>query len=220
MRLRLACLCLLTWGCSSQPAHKPDPHAGERGVYYTVEAGDTLNEIAALQRLDPAQIIAANEIADPDVIEIGQRLFLPGLDALRPRAPLSPGIRLIWPVDHVRLTSPFGRRGKRTHKGIDLGGAVGTPIKAAAAGVVIYSDNKQRGYGNLVIIQHPGGFETVYAHNHRNRVDEGEAVRQGQRVADLGSTGRSTGPHLHFELRLKGAAINPMNHLPALEKKP
>ena len=101
------------------------------------------------------------------------------------------------------------------HRGIDLAAKPGTPIFAVADGVVVYSDNKQRGYGNLVIIDHGKGVLTVYAHNRRNLVDEGERVRQGARIAEVGNTGRSTGPHLHFELRVKGKAVNPLDYLPA-----
>ncbi len=121
----------------------------------------------------------------------------------------------IWPIDGGTFTSGFGPRGRRVHKGIDIAADPGTPIKAVADGKVIYSDNKQRGYGNLVIIQHPGDVVTVYAHNRRNLVDEGDTVRQGAVIAELGNTGRSTGPHLHFELRLESKAVDPLLHLPA-----
>jgi len=81
--------------------------------------------------------------------------------------------------------------------------------------VVIYSDNKQRGYGNLVILRHSALFTTLYAHNRKNQVDEGDEVRQGQMIAEVGSTGRSTGAHLHFEIHYKGRARDPLHYLPA-----
>ncbi len=112
------------------------------------------------------------------------------------------------------LTSRYGPRGRRIHKGIDIGAKPGTPIYAAAAGTVVYSDDKQRGYGNLVILKHAGGWATVYAHNRRNLVDEGDTVRQGAPIAEVGSTGRSTGPHLHFEVRRRGKAVDPLKQLP------
>ena len=100
-------------------------------------------------------------------------------------------------------------------QGIDIAVKPGTPIHAVAAGTVIYSDNKQRGYGNLVIIEHKNRVVSVYAHNRRNLVDEGDSVRQGAPIAEVGNTGRSTGPHLHFELRVRGKAVNPLDYLPA-----
>ena len=99
----------------------------------------------------------------------------------------------------------------RPHKGIDL--VSNAPIYAARSGVVIYSGSRQRGYGNLVILQHKDKYVTVYAHNRRNLVDEGAKVRQGEQIAELGNTGRSTGPHLHFEIRYQGKPINPMTIL-------
>ncbi len=120
----------------------------------------------------------------------------------------------IWPADGV-LTSGYGWRWGRMHKGLDIAGPVGTPINAAADGVVTYSAWAS-GYGNLVEITHPDGTITMYAHNNRIVVREGDRVRQGQHIADMGSTGRSTGPHLHFEIRPSGqGAINPAALLPA-----
>jgi murein DD-endopeptidase MepM/ murein hydrolase activator NlpD len=101
------------------------------------------------------------------------------------------------------------------HKGIDIAAPVGTPVVAAAPGVVVYARWNSGGYGNLVDIQHPDGSLTRYAHNNRLLVREGEAVEQGQQISEMGSTGRSTGPHLHFELHPSGkGAINPIALLP------
>jgi murein DD-endopeptidase MepM/ murein hydrolase activator NlpD len=121
---------------------------------------------------------------------------------------------LAWPIKAGRTTSGFGPRWGRMHRGLDVAAPIGTPVLAAADGKVIYSDNKQRGYGNLVIIQHSTGLITVYAHNRRNLVDEGKRVRQGAKIAELGNTGRSTGPHLHFEVRVDGKAADPIKYLP------
>ncbi len=120
----------------------------------------------------------------------------------------------IWPAEGV-LTSGYGWRWGRMHKGLDIAGPTGTPINAAADGVVTYAAWAS-GYGNLVEITHPDGSVTMYAHNNRNVVREGERVRQGQHIADMGSTGRSTGPHLHFEIRPSGqGAVNPAALLPS-----
>jgi len=116
------------------------------------------------------------------------------------------------------VTSGFGYRrhpitGRRSmHKGIDIAAKSGTDIVAMADGIVIFSGRKG-GYGNIVEVRHANGLETRYAHNQRNLVKEGDMVSKGQIIAKLGSTGRSTGPHIHFEVRRNGEAINPMQYL-------
>ena len=101
------------------------------------------------------------------------------------------------------------------HKGIDIAAPIGTPIIAAASGEVIFSGWSRGGYGNLVKLKHRDGSVTFYAHNNRLLVSKGQKVRQGQLIAEMGSTGRSTGPHLHFEIRPNGSnAINPIARLP------
>lgn len=119
----------------------------------------------------------------------------------------------IWPAQGV-LTSGYGWRWGRMHRGVDIAGPVGTPILAAAAGVVVRSGWNSGGYGNLVDIRHPDGSMTRYAHNSRLLVREGQQVRQGQNIAEMGSTGYSTGPHLHFEIHIPNqGTVNPMAHL-------
>lgn len=119
----------------------------------------------------------------------------------------------MWPA-HGVLTSGYGWRWGRMHKGIDIAGPVGTPIYAAASGTVTFAGWNSGGYGNLVEIEHPDGSLTLYAHNHRIMVREGQFVDQGEQVAEMGSTGFSTGPHLHFELHTSGqGAVNPMAYL-------
>lgn len=121
----------------------------------------------------------------------------------------------IWPAQGV-LTSGYGWRWGRMHRGLDIAGPVGTPIVAAAAGVVVRSGWNSGGYGNMVDIRHPDGSLTRYAHHHRNLVEVGQQVRQGQQIAEMGSTGRSTGPHLHFEVHIPDTGtVNPMAHLPS-----
>jgi murein DD-endopeptidase MepM/ murein hydrolase activator NlpD len=120
----------------------------------------------------------------------------------------------IWPA-HGVFTSGYGWRWGRMHRGIDIAGPTGTPIYAAAVGVVITAGWNSGGYGNLVEIEHPDGSVTLYAHNHRIMVQKGQQVEQGQQIAEMGSTGFSTGPHLHFEIHPSGqGAVNPMALLP------
>ena len=120
----------------------------------------------------------------------------------------------IWPAKGV-LTSGYGRRWGRMHRGIDIAAPIGTPIVAAGPGVVVTAGWNSGGYGNLVEIQHPDGSLTLYAHNNRILVRRGQEVAQGQQISEMGSTGYSTGPHLHFEVHPSGrGAVNPIAYLP------
>ena len=122
-------------------------------------------------------------------------------------------LSFIWPVKGP-VTSWFGPRKGRPHDGIDISAPKGTPIRAAEKGKVIYSDSGISGYGNLIIIQHSGGFHTVYGHNSRNIVDVDERVNKWQVIAEVGNSGRSSGYHLHFEIRENERAVDPMHYLP------
>ncbi|WP_111559085.1 DUF5930 domain-containing protein [Paracoccus sediminilitoris] len=124
---------------------------------------------------------------------------------------------LAMPVrDSFRYTSGFGRRWGRMHEGIDMAGPVGTPIYATGDGVVIQA-GRASGYGNLIKIQHELGTETRYGHLSRIRVKVGDKVSQGDLIGDMGNTGRSTGPHLHYEVRMKGRAVDPMSFIKAAD---
>jgi murein DD-endopeptidase MepM/ murein hydrolase activator NlpD len=116
-----------------------------------------------------------------------------------------------WPVSGP-VTSPFGWRWGRLHEGIDIAVPSGTPVHASAAGTVIYA-SWMEGYGNFVIIDHGGGIATAYGHNTSVAVAVGQSVAQGQVIAYSGSTGHSTGPHVHFEVRVNGAAVDPLGYL-------
>ena len=118
---------------------------------------------------------------------------------------------LIWPVLGP-VTSPFGWRWGRMHEGIDIGAASGTQIRAAAAGTVIYA-GWLGGYGNLDVIDHGGGVATAYGHQSSVAVGNGASVAQGQVIGYVGSTGHSTGPHLHFEVRVNGIPQDPLGYL-------
>ena len=119
-----------------------------------------------------------------------------------------------WPLDAGIISSEFGPRWGRVHKGIDIAAETGEPVYAAAAGDVLYAGNGLRGYGNVVIVRHDQQTTTVYAHNSALKVYQGEHVKQGELIALVGSTGRSTGPHSHFEIREGDEAINPRKLLP------
>jgi lipoprotein NlpD len=132
----------------------------------------------------------------------------------RPSSGAQPArLSFIWPVKGP-VTAWFGPRKGRPHDGIDIVAPKGTPVLAAEKGKVIYSDDGISGYGNLIIIQHEGGFHSVYGHNARNRVDVDEVVSKKQVIAEVGNTGRSSGYHLHFEIRKNQRAVDPMKYLP------
>lgn len=126
---------------------------------------------------------------------------------------------MMWPTDVTDITSPYGWRThpifgtSRYHSGIDIGADYGDTVSAADSGVVIYAD-WMGGYGNAVIIDHGNGISTLYGHNSELLVTEGQRVRKGQAISRVGSTGYSTGPHLHFEVRQNGSPTDPMAYLP------
>jgi murein DD-endopeptidase MepM/ murein hydrolase activator NlpD len=117
-----------------------------------------------------------------------------------------------WPVDG-QVSSPFGRRRMGWHRGVDIKADLGTPVSAAASGIVLVSGFEGQ-YGRVVKIEHPHGFVTVYAHNDENRVEAGDRVMMGQIIAAVGRTGHATTYHLHFEIRHGGLSYNPLYMLP------
>lgn len=122
--------------------------------------------------------------------------------------------RFLWPVPNFyKISSQYGPRGRKHHDGIDIPAPRGTPIVAVDSGVVIYSNNGIRGYGNMIVLSHGDDIFTVYAHNKKNKVSKGERVKKGETIALIGNTGRSTGPHLHFEIRVKNKVRNPAQYL-------
>jgi murein DD-endopeptidase MepM/ murein hydrolase activator NlpD len=121
---------------------------------------------------------------------------------------------LVWPTKGT-LSSSYGRRWGKMHQGVDIAGPIGTPVVAAADGTVVASKFQSGGYGNVIDIQHTDGSLTRYGHNNRLIASVGQTVKQGQHISDMGNTGRSTGPHLHFEFHPGGgSAVNPLAYLP------
>ena len=217
-----------------RPADANDPPEVV-GVWYTVQKGDFLTALAQKYGVPPEDIIEVNALEKPERLEVGQRLFFPGIEKLvaRAAAPRTAGrpqqqkkdpaprttgrapTKFTWPVTTGELTVGFGKRGGQEHRGIDIKAPRRTPIYAVADGKVVYSDTSQPGYGHLIIIRHGGDVVSVYAHNERNLVDEGDTVGQGHKIAEVGSSGKSREPHLHFEMRMKGKPVDPLIFLPA-----
>ena len=216
------------------PAAEPERPAAGEGVYHTVKKGETLWRICHAYGADVQEVSRRNGIDDPTQIAVGQRIFIPGADEVRAVAPAPlpedgasddntpdpappSGIArgsLAFPVPGGIRFSPFGNRHGENHEGLDISAPSGTPVLAADDGKVVYSDNAIRGYGNMIIIKHAGNISTVYAHNSRNLVKAGDMVKRGQKIAEVGATGRATGPHCHFEVRVEEKAVNPEYYLP------
>lgn len=186
------------------------------GLLHRVRSGDSLSAIAAMYQVTTSDIVRANDLADPDRLTVGQVLIIPGGRLKQVTVASSPAAErsrqgLIWPC-RGPITSYFGPRWGRLHTGIDIAAPHGTSIRAAAAGRVTYA-GWYGNYGRCVILDHGRGLQTLYAHAHEVLVTVGESVAQGQVIARVGTTGRSTGPHLHFEVRVSGSIRNPLNYL-------
>lgn len=194
------------------------------GQYVYVEKPSQMNKVAKKYGLTVDEL----KIHNPDKSfqgkewifipsKVGIAYFLRDTYVVEDYSGLGTG-RFAWPVPHFyKVSSHFGPRGRRHHDGIDIPAPSGTPIVAVDTGVVIYSDNGIRGYGNMIVIAHGDDIFTVYAHNRKNKVDKGERVDKGQKIAEVGNTGRSTGPHLHFEIRVKNKVRNPAQFLSSKE---
>lgn len=129
---------------------------------------------------------------------------------------LQPPSRLIfqWPLKKYKITQKFYGFKSPPHLGIDLKAPIGTAILSSHSGRVVYAGKRLTGYGNMIVLEHPLGWTSLYAHLHTIKVKIGQRVKQGDVIGTLGMTGRASGPHLHFELMYKGEIVNPMVYLP------
>ena len=197
------------------------------GVLHTVKEGDTVDKIAKLYKATPEAIVgyAPNGLASADdALTVGAVLVVPDGDRTPPEqivaAPSARGgggtsapwraAGFVWPT-YGLLTQRFWLP---AHPAIDIGASTGTPVAAADEGTVISAGWSSVGYGNMIEIRHPDGFVTLYAHLSSIDVNYGDYVARGQRIGAVGSTGRSTGPHLHFEIHTGGRPYNPLVYLP------
>lgn len=198
------------------------------GIAHPVEKSETLAELSKRYDVGVQEIIEVNQLDNPHMISERQKIIIPTATELKKRpkpvaalnsiqaarpggnsgaAISKTGRRLSWPSAGV-VTSNYGRRWFRMHNGMDVAAPVGTAIKAVKEGRVVYS-GWMGGYGYAVDIQHANGLRTRYAHCSALKVSVGQSVARGQVIAAMGSTGHSTGPHLHFEVHQNGRAVDP-----------
>lgn len=203
------------------------------GVLYKIQSGETLWDLALLNKVDFNKIVEINELEAPEKLKLDQKIIIPGVDKVKPLASntttstkknsasnktLSRGgsiptiISASLPVQG-KLSSKYGPRWGRQHAGIDISAPTGTDVFASMGGKVTFSGWDNGGYGNLVIIDHGNGLQSYYAHNSKLLVEKGEYVNKGTQIADVGSTGNSTGPHSHFEIRKNGSPVNPYTYI-------
>lgn len=182
------------------------------GKYIKLESGDSLESIATEFKVPNWIIQASNQGKN---FQPGEWIFVPLNRGILGDGVSSPftnykGGEFIWPVPSAKkVSSKFGRRWGKGHDGIDIPARSGSHILAVNDGVVVYSGSGFGGYGNVMILSHRYGFFSLYAHNKVNYLKKGQTVHKGQVIAQVGSTGKSTGPHLHFEIRRDGKALNP-----------
>ena len=196
--------------------------------YHRFAAGDSLTKLARQYRTSKQSLLLLNGLLSESQIAKGDRLFVGyrGGPATRHQPVEVAGrVKLLWPVQAKRISSVFGPRWSSFHDGIDFAARTGTSVLASHDGVVRYAGSKLSGYGKMVIIDGYEGLTTIYAHNSRLLVTTGQRVLKGEKISEVGSTGRSTGPHLHFEVRSKDrrgryVALDPLPILQGSKVKP
>jgi murein DD-endopeptidase MepM/ murein hydrolase activator NlpD len=195
--------------------------AGDATVTYTVQPGDTLSQIAARHGVATGDLSAANHLLSLDALQVGQALVVPSSADLARQAVSVRESRKIAPMTRPTagpVTTYFKEPGALWrlgfHPGVDFGDAMGTPIVAAASGTVVEAGwDAKGGYGQYVTIDHGDGVLTLYAHMSLILASPGERVAPGSMIGEVGSTGFSTGPHLHWEVRVDGQIQDPLTFL-------
>jgi len=216
----------LTWSSLIKPGQKLTilPNSG---INHEVSSGDTVLAIAKKYQTDAKEIIEVNKLADASDIAIGDLLFIPNgvkptpvvtsykpkvsvysNETYEPAENIDTDTKLLWPLLSKRITQYY----HLGHSGLDIGDKTGNPIYAAEAGKVERA-GWSKGYGYNVIINHGNGLKTLYGHASKLLVEAGDSVSRGQTIALIGSTGWSTGPHLHLEVQINGAKQNPINYI-------
>ncbi|MEZ5931088.1 MAG: M23 family metallopeptidase [Alphaproteobacteria bacterium] len=211
------------WKRQAQPEPKIE------GKRHVVASGESLALVAVRYKLTLGELVAANQIDPPYKISPGQTLIIPIRESKRPKAEtteasassISPAPPLsaegfMWPV-YGKMIGTFEQRGATGHSGgVNIAARKGTPVRASENGVVAYAGEALSGYGRLVMLRHAEGYVTLYAHNDEILVREGDVVKRGQTIAEVGETGDVDQSQLHFELRKGKAPIDPTEVLAGL----
>lgn len=193
---------------------------------HTVKKGETPFGISKKYNVSLKNLISANPKVNFITLKPGEKLSIPDIKVspvryhryLLASRGFSPSVgfsqdRLFkWPTQGREISSGYGERGFRRHAGVDIAGDYGSPIKAAKSGVVTFA-GWNGNYGECIIVDHGYGIQTLYSHASRLLVSTGDTVYSGQQIAKIGTTGRATGPHLHFEILLNGVPRNPVKYL-------
>lgn len=211
---------LILAGCARAPIVSPPkeiapPFKEEPGIYHKVVRGETLWRLSKTYGVELEKIVAANRISDVERIAAGQMLFIPS--ATKPiETKLATNVKedFIWPVKG-KIILYFGvQKGASPNKGIDIQAREGATVVASRSGKVIFSDDKVKGYGKTLILDHGDELQTLYAHNSEILVKIGDEVKQFTPIAKAGTTGRTKTPYLHFEIRKRHQPQNPFYYLP------
>lgn len=188
-----------------------------QGQVHIIRQGETLWDIARRYNINLNQLQQLNPDKKASNLKIGDQINLPRTTAriavagssIQPSRSIR--TRFAWPIKGT-ITSTYGWRSSGYHHGLDVAGDLGDPVRASTGGVVSFTGNMGL-YGNTVMIDHTGGMQTLYAHLQTIRVQSGDRVMRGDIIASVGSTGRSTGPHLHFEIRQGNERFDPLAYL-------
>ncbi|MBI2780163.1 MAG: peptidoglycan DD-metalloendopeptidase family protein [Chloroflexi bacterium] len=208
------------WGARLQLAAEgtAEQPVAPAGPEHVVRSGDSLWQIAAWHRADLQLIVRWNPGIDPRRLIAGQRILVPGGSAMAVRAPVvstsgaktarwSTGAGHLWPLP---IRGTITTRFSSAHRGVDIAAPAGTPVRAIAGGTVIWAGWSTTGGGNVVEIRHPDGMRSRYLHNRTILVSVGQVVVAGEQIAQVGSTGWSTGPHLDLRIEMGGRFIDPL----------
>jgi len=196
------------------------------GFYHTVVPGDTVWKIVKKYDVAFDEVVSRNRLPNESHLDVGQMIFVPGKKARAVRTPeqllakkVTTELRFQWPVRGNVVRQYQERFNGVMNRGIDIQVLEGTEVCASKSGVVAYAGNSVLKKGNMIVIEHQGDFQSVYAYNAKNIVKKGEFVSQGQVIAYVGRTGNVSTPALHFELRRRTRPVNPLEYLPIIEQK-
>jgi len=205
-------------GCATVPSSPPLDQTKLSGIYHQVEKGETLWGISKAYNIDINTIVKANKLPDPTKINKGQKLFIPGRQAvpsiLHTKNEPMPSENFIWPIKGKVLSYFNSTKESIRNKGIDIAAKEGDSFVAAGSGKVIFCNEKVKGYGKTIILDHGNGFTTLYANSSEIFVKSGQLIKRNDAIGRIGKTGRAETASLHFEIRYNEQTKDPLSYLP------